>query len=43
MLKLRKGHDQNDDADDLDTGYIAGVKLGKAKAKGTWQVQYQYQ
>jgi hypothetical protein len=34
---------QNDDADDLDTGYIAGIKFGKAKDKGTWQVQYQYQ
>jgi hypothetical protein len=34
---------QNDDADDLDTGYIAGIKFGKAKDTGTWQVQYQYQ
>ena len=33
----------NDDADDLDTGYLAGVKLGKAKSKGSWQLQYQYQ
>lgn len=33
----------NDDADDLDTGYLAGIKLGKAKSKGSWQVQYQYQ
>jgi Putative porin len=34
---------ENTDADDLETGYIAGVKLGKAKAAGSWQVQYQYQ
>lgn len=34
---------KNDDADDLDTGYIAGVKLGKAKNKGSWQLQYQYE
>lgn len=34
---------ENDDADDLNTGYIAGVKLGKASKRGTWQVQYQYQ
>lgn len=34
---------ENDDADDLETGYLAGVKLGKAKKKGSWQVQYQYQ
>lgn len=33
----------NDDADDLDTGYLAGIKLGKAKNKGSWQVQYQYE
>ena len=31
---------ENDDADDLETGYLAGIKLGKAKKKGTWQVQY---
>ena len=32
----------NDDADDLETGYITGVKLGKATEKGSWQLQYQY-
>ena len=34
---------KNDDADDLDTGYLAGIKLGSAKSKGSWQLQYQYQ
>ena len=34
---------ENDDADDLETGYIAGVKLGKAKKRGSWQLQYQYE
>jgi len=34
---------QNQDAEEFDTGYIVGVKLGKAKAKGTWQVAYQYE
>jgi hypothetical protein len=34
---------QNQDADDLDQGYIVGAKLGKAKNRGSWQVQYQYQ
>jgi hypothetical protein len=34
---------ENDDADDLDTGYLAGIKLGKAKKQGSWQFQYQYQ
>ncbi len=32
----------NDDADDNETGYAAGVKLGKAKGKGSWQLQYEY-
>ena len=34
---------KNDEADELDTGYLAGIKLGSAKNKGTWQLQYQYQ
>jgi hypothetical protein len=34
---------ENDDANDLETGYIAGIKLGKAKIKGSWQAQYQYE
>lgn len=32
----------NDDADDEDTGYIAGVKLGKAKNPGTWELDYNW-
>jgi hypothetical protein len=34
---------KNDDADDYDTGWAAGVKLGKAKQAGGWQVAYTYQ
>lgn len=34
---------QNQDADDYDTGWQAGAKLGKAKGKGTWQIAYFYQ
>jgi hypothetical protein len=34
---------ENDDADDLETGYLAGVKLGKGKNEGSWQLQYQYE
>jgi len=34
---------QNQDAEEYDTGYIVGAKLGKAKGKGTWQVSYQYE
>jgi hypothetical protein len=32
----------NDDADDNDTGWAAGVKLGKAKTSGSWQLGYTY-
>lgn len=34
---------QNQDADDYDTGWAAGIKLGSAKAAGTWQASYTYQ
>ncbi|MEH6638702.1 MAG: putative porin [Porticoccaceae bacterium] len=34
---------QNQDADDNDTGWSAGAKLGKAKKPGSWQVAYIYQ
>lgn len=34
---------ENQDADEFDTGYLVGVKLGSAKKKGSWQVAYQYQ
>jgi Putative porin len=34
---------QNQDADNLDTGYMVGVRLGTAKIKGQWQVAYQYE
>ena len=34
---------QNQAVDEYDTGWIAGVKLGKAKGRGNWQLQYQYQ
>ena len=33
----------NDDADDDDTGYALGLKLGKAKSAGSWQTAYTYQ
>jgi hypothetical protein len=42
-LSLYGEYVENDDADDYETGYIAGVKLGKAKKRGTWQLQYQYE
>ncbi|MCZ6830037.1 MAG: putative porin [Gammaproteobacteria bacterium] len=33
----------NDDADENDTGYAVGLKLGKAKSKGSWEVAYIWQ
>jgi hypothetical protein len=33
----------NDDADDDDTGYALGLKLGKASSAGSWQAAYTYQ
>ena len=34
---------RNTDADDFDTGWAAGLKLGKAKKAGSWQIGYIYQ
>ena len=34
---------ENQDADDNETGLAAGLKLGKAKNPGTWQMAYIYQ
>ncbi|MBV1931943.1 MAG: putative porin [Porticoccaceae bacterium] len=34
---------ENQDADDNETGLSAGLKLGKAKNPGTWQMAYIYQ
>lgn len=32
----------NQDADDYDTGWLAGISLGKASGKGSWAIGYQY-
>jgi hypothetical protein len=34
---------QNGDADEFDTGWAAGLVVGAAKAKGTWEASYAYQ
>lgn len=34
---------KNADADDFDTGWAAGLLVGAAKAKGTWEASYVYQ
>jgi hypothetical protein len=34
---------ENQDVDDLETGYLMGIQLGSAKVKGGWQVKYQYE
>ena len=33
----------NQDADENDTGYLVGAKLGSAKEKGDWDVSYYYE
>jgi len=34
---------QNQDPDEYDTGWQAGITLGKASGRGTWQLGYTYQ
>lgn len=34
---------KNSEADEFDTGYLAGILLGNIKKKGDWQVRYQYE
>jgi hypothetical protein len=42
-LNIFANYVQNQDADEYDTGWVAGAKLGKASGSGTWQIAYQYQ
>ncbi len=42
-IKLFADWVQNTEADQLDTGYAFGVKLGKAAAPGTWDAAWIYQ
>lgn len=42
-LSIYADYVQNTDADDYDTGWVAGTQLGAAKAKGSWQLSYAYQ
>lgn len=42
-LSVYADYVQNTDADDYDTGWVAGTQLGAAKAKGSWQIGYAYQ
>ncbi|MEJ2531895.1 MAG: putative porin [Halioglobus sp.] len=41
-LSLFAEYIENQDADDLEQGYIAGTRLGQAKKRGTWQLRYEY-
>jgi len=34
---------ENNDADEFNTGYLAGISLGSAKHKGGWQLLYNYE
>lgn len=42
-LALFADYVQNQDADDLDTGWMTGFKYGKASSKGSWEIGYFYQ
>jgi Putative porin len=42
-LSIFGNYVNNQDADEFDTGWLLGAKLGKAKGSGTWQIAYQYQ
>jgi len=42
-LNLYADYVENQDVNDLETGYMVGIQLGNAKNKGSWQVQYQYE
>ncbi len=34
---------ENQDPDDYNTGWLAGVGVGKVKGKGSWELKYQYE
>jgi hypothetical protein len=42
-LSLYADYVNNSDADELESGYLAGIQLGSAKKEGDWQLQYQYE
>jgi hypothetical protein len=42
-VKVFADYVQNTDADQFDTGWAAGVLLGGAKAKGSWEASYKYE
>ena len=42
-LNVYADYVENQEVDDQETGYLVGMKLGSAKKKGGWQVQYEYE
>ncbi len=42
-LSLYGDYVENQDPSDYNTGWLAGVSLGKTKGAGTWELGYQYQ
>jgi putative porin len=42
-LNIYADYVENREVNDLDSGYLAGIKLGSAKKKGQWQVSYEYE
>jgi hypothetical protein len=42
-LSIYGDYVQNQDPDDYNTGWLAGIMLGKVSGQGSWQVAYEYQ
>jgi hypothetical protein len=42
-LALYADYVENQDPNELETGYMLGIQFGNAKNKGSWQVLYQYE
>ncbi|HEY6132322.1 MAG TPA: putative porin [Halioglobus sp.] len=42
-LYLYADYVENQDVNNLETGYMLGIQLGNSKNKGTWHVLYQYE
>ncbi len=42
-LSIYGDYVQNQDPDEYDTGWMAGIMLGKVSGEGTWQLAYEYQ
>jgi len=41
-LKDNKDYKKNDNFEKEDTGWLAGIKIGKCKKKNSWEIKYVY-